>query len=201
MSQGNSCDSCKVNSTLRKGTMDVGLKYERFGSNEVLIGFSDADLPGDTDSRRSTTGNLFVMSGEAVSWLNRKQSLVALSTTEAEYVALASATQEAVCLGRLLSNISMKPKAPIVINEDNQGTIAITKNPTSHIRMKHINIKFHYDWKVLQDGIIELVYCPTDPMTADILTKPLPQGHFEAHSFNLGLRNLPTTKLISVGVM
>uniref|UniRef100_A0A1X7UVM0 Reverse transcriptase Ty1/copia-type domain-containing protein n=1 Tax=Amphimedon queenslandica TaxID=400682 RepID=A0A1X7UVM0_AMPQE len=90
--------------------MDLELKYERSGSNEVMIGFSDADWAGDMDSRCSRTGNLFVMSGGAVSWLSWKQSLIAISATEAEYVALASATQEAVWLGRLLSNISLKPK-------------------------------------------------------------------------------------------
>ena len=84
-----------------KGSINLGIKYERSADNH-LVGFSDADWAGDMDDRHSTTGNLFVMSGAAINWISKKQPVVALSTTEAEYVALSSATQEAVWLGRLL---------------------------------------------------------------------------------------------------
>ena len=96
------------------------------------------------DDRHSTTGNLFLVSGGAVSWLSRKQPVVALSTTEAGYVSLSTATQEALWLRRLLSEIKAIPAAPTVIKEDNQGTIAVAKNPISHARTKHIDIKFHF---------------------------------------------------------
>ena len=125
------------------------------------------------NDRHSTTGNLFMMSGAAIAWSSKKQLVVALSTTEAEYVALSAATQEAVWLSRLLSDIKAPPQTPILIKEDNQGTIAIARNPVSHSRTKHIDIKFHYVREALEDGIIDLIYCPTEKMTADILTKPL----------------------------
>ena len=111
-----------------KGTINLGLKYER-SDDSSLIGFSDADWAGDMDNRHSTTGNLFVMSGGAISWLSRKQTVVALSTTEAEYVALSTATQEAVWLRRLLSDIKITPTTP-----------------------KHIDIKFHYVREALYDS-------------------------------------------------
>ena len=178
-----------------KGTINLGLKYER-SDDSSLIGFSDADWAGDMDNRHSTTGNLFVMSGGAISWLSRKQSVVALSTTEAEYVALSTATQEAVWLRRLLSDIKITPTTPTIIREDNEGTIAVARNPISHARTKHIDIKFHYVHEALYDRVIELVYCLTEQMTADILTKPLFHGRFETLRLDMGLKNLPNVKSI-----
>ena len=115
------------------------------------------------------------MSGGAISWLSRKQTVVALSTTEAEYVALSTATQEAVWLRRLLSDIKITPTMPTIIREDNQGTIAVARNPISH---------------ALYDRVIELVYCLTEQLTADILTKPLSRGRFETLRLDMGLKNL-----------
>ena len=114
-----------------------------------------------------------MMSGAAINWSRKKQLVVALSTTEAEYVALSAATQEAVWLSRLLSDVKAPPQTPILIKEDNQGTIAVVRNPVSHNRTKHIDIKFHYVREALEDGIMDLIYCPTKQMIADILTKLL----------------------------
>ena len=104
----------------------------------------------------------------AIDWFSKRQPVVALSTTEAEYVALSAATQEAVWLNRLLSDIKATPQMPVVIKEDNQGTIAVARNPISHNRTKHIDIKFHYI-RALENGVIDLMYCPTEQMAADIL--------------------------------
>ena len=178
-----------------KGTINLCIKYERSADNR-LVGFSDADWAGDMNDRHSTTGNLFMMSGAAIAWSSKKQLVVALSTTEAEYVALSAATQEAVWLSRLLSDIKAPPQTPILIKEDNQGTIAIARNPVSHSRTKHIDIKFHYVREALEDGIIDLIYCPTEQMTADILTKPLARQQFETFRLEMGLKNLPSIKSI-----
>ena len=97
-----------------KGTINLRLRYER-STDDSLIGFSDADWAGDMDDRHSTTGNLFAMSRGAISWFSRKQPVVALSTAEAEYVALSTATQEAARLRRLLSDIKATPKTPIIV--------------------------------------------------------------------------------------
>ena len=116
-----------------KGTRDLGLLYKKSDDNN-LIGFSDADWAEDKDNRYSTTGNLFVMSGGAVSWLSRRQPVVALSTTKAEYIAVSITTQEIVWLRRLLSDVKAIPERPTIIRENNQGTIAIVRNPVSHAR-------------------------------------------------------------------
>ena len=126
-----------------KGIINLGLRYKR-SADDSLIRFSDADWAGDMDDRHSTTGNLFLMSRGAISWFSLKQPVVALSTAEAEYVALSTATQEVVWLKRLVSDIKATPKTLTIIKEDNQGTIAIARNPISHARTKHIDSKFHY---------------------------------------------------------
>ena len=95
------------------------------------------------DGRHSTSGNVFSSARGAVSWLSKKQATVALSTAEAEYVALSTATQEAIWLRRLLADVGEPLEEPIVIHEDNQGAIAMAKNPVGHARTKHIDIRYH----------------------------------------------------------
>ena len=168
-----------------KGTLNLVLKYERSESG-ALIGFSDADWAGDQDDRHSTTGNVFLLGGGAVSWLSKKQSTVALSSAEAEYVALSQAAQECTWLQRLLSDLGMDT-TPTVIHEDNQGAIAIAKNPVDHSRTKHIDIRYHYIRECVQNGQIQLKYCPTDEMKADILTKPVPRQKCEYLRREIGL--------------
>ena len=169
-----------------KGTVDWGLRYQC--KSDELVGYSDADFAGDEDDRHSTTGNVFLLAGSAVSWLSRKQRIVALSTAEAEYVALSSATQEIVSLRKLLSDLNCSElKSATVLMEDNQSAIAIAHNPVSHARTKHIDIRYHYVREAIQDNVVALKYCPTDEMTADVLTKFLPKRKFEKFREALGL--------------
>ena len=168
-----------------KGTVNFALKYEQSDSG-ALIGFSDADWAGDQDDRRSTTGNVFLLNGGAVSWLSKKQATVALSTAEAEYIALSQAAQEGIWLKRLLSDLGVEAMSTLIL-EDNQGAIAIAKNPVNHSRTKHIDIRYHYIRECVQNGQIELQYCPTNDMKADIFTKPLPRQKFEYFRGEIGL--------------
>ena len=116
-----------------KGTLDVTLQYKPTGDKP--LGYSDANWAGDLNDRHSTTGNVFVMSGGAVSWLSHKQAMVALSTAENEYMALGSAVQEAMWLRQLLSDLRYDMEMPIEILEDNQGAIAMARNPVGHKRL------------------------------------------------------------------
>ena len=125
-----------------KRILDMRLQYNCTGDH--LVGYSDADWTNNLDDLHSTTGNVLVMSGGAVSWLSQRQATVALSTAEAEYVALGSAAQEAIWLQQLLLDLRANPEAPINIFEDNQGAIAMVKNPVGHKRTKHIDIKHHF---------------------------------------------------------
>ena len=171
-----------------KGTVNLALKYQQ-SDDGVLVGYSDADWANDPDDRHSTTGNLFLMAGGAISWLSKKQAVVALSSSEAEYIALCSATQEAIWIQKLLSHLTIPDEVkPITLMEDNQGTIAIAKNPVTHSRTKHIDIRFHFVREAVQSGIIELKYCASENMIADLLTKPLSRGRFELLRYALGLQ-------------
>ena len=160
------------------GTLDLALEYQK-SSGGSLVGYADSDWGGDRDDRHSTTGNIFMLSNGPVSWLSKKQSTVALSTTEAEYMALSSATQEAIWIQRLLEDLGTVQDDGISIQEDNQGAIALAKNPIAHARTKHIQIRYHFVREAVEEGIINLNYCPTEDMVADILTKPLCKGRFE----------------------
>lgn len=92
-----------------RGTLELGIKYQKLGLQLVCVGYSDADWGGSLDDRKSTSGYLFGCGGGAVSWQSKKQTCVALSTAEAEYVALSAASQESVWLQRLISEISKTP--------------------------------------------------------------------------------------------
>lgn len=171
-----------------KGTASLAVKYQK-SSNGTLIGYADADWAGDSEDRHPTTGNLFLMAGGPISWLSKKQAVIALSTSEAEYVSVSAATQEAVWLRRLLADIQAVPEGLTIIMEDNQGAIGIAKNPIQHARTKHIDIRYHYVREALQEGVISLSYCPTDKMIADLLTKGLPRGRFEILRKAMGMDN------------
>ena len=172
-----------------KATAYLGLSYKKC-ANGNLIGYSDADWAGDIDDRHSTSGNVFSFACGAVSWLSKKQATVALSTAEAEYVALSTATQEAIWLRRLLADVGEPPEGLTEIYEDNQRAISMAKNPVGHARTKHIDIRYHFVREGVQDGAIALKYIATDEMIADILTKPLPKHRFQKHVTELGMKTV-----------
>lgn len=172
-----------------KGTYEYGLQYtDAEGDN--LIGFSDADWAGDTGDRKSTSGYTMLLSNAAVTWKSKKQTVVALSTAEAEYVALCAATQEACWMRKILSDLGAPQSGPTTMREDNQSAIAIAENPVSHNRTKHIDIKYHYTRQAVQNGDIQLEYCPSADMLADVLTKPVYTDTFKRLRNKLGLATL-----------
>ena len=115
------------------GTRNYGLLYDKEKVTD-FIGYSDADWAGDLDDRRSTSGYLFKLSGATVSWRSKKQSCVALSTADAEYMALASTAQEAVWMQRLQNDLNEASVKSALVYEDNQSTICMAKNPQYHGR-------------------------------------------------------------------
>ena len=170
------------------GTLDYCLLFHANDSELMLSGYADADWASDVQSRKSTSGYIFQLAGSTISWRSQKQSVVALSTTEAEYVSLSSASQEAIWLRRLLKDLLVDVSKPTIINEDNQGAICLTKNTKGHSRAKHIDIKYHFIRENVQNKEIELKYCPTDKMVADILTKALPRQRFEDLRSLMGIK-------------
>ena len=173
-----------------QGTINHGILYTKLSSREC-IGFSDADWAGDLDNRRSTSGYLFQISGGPVSWRSKKQSSVALSTAEAEYVALASSAQEAVWMRQLTTELGSAPTDATTIFEDNQSAISMASNPQFHGRAKHISIKYHFIREKVSDGMVKLRYCPTTEMIADMLTKGLSKEQLAKLRHIAGIVTMP----------
>ena len=139
------------------------------GSNIALQGYVDADMAGDRDNRRSTTGYVFTVGGTAVSWVSKIQSVVALSTTEAEYVSATKASKEMIWLQRFTDELGKKHDMGTLYN-DSQSVIHLAKNSAFHSRTKHIHLKYHFIRSVLEDGELKLQKIHTSQNPADMLT-------------------------------
>lgn len=134
--------------------------------------FTDANWAGEGD-RKSTSGYLFLLGCNSISWSSKKQSTIALSSTEAEFIAASYAGQELLWLLQLMSDMNICVTKPIPMYEDNQSCIKIINSSKFSARTKHIDVKFHHIKNLQNDGIIDLKYCPSKQQFADFLTKPL----------------------------
>lgn len=131
-----------------KGTLNFKIIYQPKKDSVQYLhqvqAWSDSDWASDEDSRKSTSGYVFTLAGGAISWQSRRQSTIALSSTEAEYIASASAAKEAMWIRQLMTDIGYHQWKELPLYCDNTSTIALTKNPRNHDRSKHIDIKYHY---------------------------------------------------------
>jgi hypothetical protein len=171
----------------------------------VLEAFSDADW-GAGEDRKSISGYIFLLAGAAICWQSRKQSTVALSSTEAEYIALTQAVKELVWITRLFDDLGITDVVNRnIIYEDNQGAIALAKNPEYHARTKHIDIQYHFIRECVEKGKVTLEYCETAKMVADALTKPLSKHRHQEMVERMGLRHhqpeTQTSEARKVGVL
>lgn len=164
----------------------IGIRYTYRAAFPILEGFADSDFAGSLDDRKSTTGYVFKLGSGSVSWKSRKQPTVALSTTEAEYMAYSDACSEALWFRNFLNELKGQQRM-IKINADNQGAIALVKNPVYHQRSKHIDTRFHSIREHHANGNIELTYLQSNQMIADIMTKPLSTLQHETLIKRLGM--------------
>ena len=153
-----------------------------------LFGFCDSDWATSED-RKSISGYCFKLSNEGplVSWRSKKQTSVALSSCEAEYVAISVAVQELKFLNQLLVDMTVELCRPTDLYVDNQGAIAIAKNPVQHQRCKHIDIKFHHVRSEIEQGNVNLIYIPSEQNLSDIFTKPVSKAKLQRFCSDLGL--------------
>lgn len=151
-------------------TKDIGLVYEK-NTNRELVGYSDADW-ANAEDRKSISGQVSFFGDCLISWSSKKQATVALSTAEAETIALCEASKEMIWLQKLLLDLGTTPEGSIM-NVDNQGALAIGKNQGSHGRTKHMDVKHLYVQELVEDKKLKLEYCRSEDMAADMLTKPL----------------------------
>ena len=134
-------------------------------TDTAVGGYSDADYASDSDTRRSATGFVFILNGGAISWNSRLQPTVAVSTTEAEYMASAQAVREALWLKRLLGDFGINVGA-MPIYTDSQGALQLLKHPVSSIRSKHIDVIHHFARERVSRKEVCFAYCSTDEMVA-----------------------------------
>ncbi|XP_062011572.1 uncharacterized protein LOC133728174 [Rosa rugosa] len=158
----------KWNMRYLRGTTDMSLCFKR-GSVE-LQGYVDADLAGDDDTCRSTTGYVYTVGGAAVPWVSNLQGQVALSTTESEYVAVSEAGKEMAWLKSLLEELGKKQEN-CALYSDSQSAIHLAKNPAFHSRTKHIPMKYHYIRELVENEVLQLLKIQGSENPADMLTK------------------------------
>ena len=143
-----------------RGTIAYGLRYTSSGG-VMLHGYTDSDWMGSVVDRKSTSGHCFSLGSAMISWSSRKQSSIAQSTAEAEYIAASAASREAVWLRKLLSDLFGTELEPTIIHCDNQSCIKLTENPVFHDRSKHIEMRYHYIRDMIERKVLSLQYVPT----------------------------------------
>lgn len=168
-----------------------GLRFHLGSTKQSLECFVDADWAGNEDDRKSNSGFLIKYGGGLISWGTRKQSCVALSSTEAEFVALAEGCQELLWTRKLMAEIKEEQKDPITVWEDNQSCIKMVESDRIERRSKHIDTKHAFTKDLRLQGIIDLRYLPTEDMEADLMTKPLERIKLEKHRKAIGVLGIP----------
>ncbi|CAA7024020.1 unnamed protein product [Microthlaspi erraticum] len=138
----------------------------------VVRGYCDSDYAGDQDQRRSITGMVFTAGGNTISWRSTLQKIVALSSTEVEYVSLSEAVKEGVWLKRFAEELGFSQES-VEIHCDSQSAIALSKNAVHHERTKHVTVKYHFIRDLISCGEVKVLKIPTAYNPADIFTKVL----------------------------
>jgi hypothetical protein len=172
-----------------KGTSSLKLTYEREEEKELsIVGFSDADFAGCKTTRRSTTGFVFIVCGAAITFKSKLQKSVALSTCEAELVAFAAATQEAIWIRRTFNNLGRPPRDATVIYEDNSAALSLMSDHRFSVRTKHVDIKAFFIHEHIEEEEVAPTAVRSTDNVSDIFTKPLGRVLLEKHRASLGLR-------------
>ena len=172
-----------------KGTTNLGLFYRK-SSDYSLVGYCDADFAGDRVERKSTSGSCQFLGENLISWSSKRQSTIALSTAEVEYIAAAGCSTQMLWMKSQLEDFQIfESNIPILC--DNTSAICLSKNPILHSRAKHIEIKHHFIRDYIQKGILNLKFIDTDHQWADIFTKPLSEDRFNFILKHLSMKVCP----------
>jgi hypothetical protein len=168
-----------------KGTVDFGLLFDAKSKDaKSLIGYVDADYGQDLDGRKSTTGYVFTLGGGCISWRSTLQKCIAQSTTEAEYVAAAESSKEAIWLDRLVTEMGLTHDI-VDLHCDSQSALHLAVNHVMDSKVKHIDIRYHFIRQAVSDKMIELVKIDGKLNPADAFTKVIPFDSFSRHRAKL----------------
>jgi transposase InsO family protein len=181
------------------GTLDYGLEYAVPTPSIPLTvvpfiqgcALTDADWASDENDRKSVSGYCFYLHGCLISWSAQKQKVIASSSTEAEYYSLSYALREGLWIRLFLTSLQLPIPTPFPLLCDNQSAIKLANSDTSSSRSKHIDVRYHFICKKIEDGTFVTTWIPTGDMTADIFTKPLPFPSFSKHRRALGIVPVP----------
>ncbi|TLX69409.1 Ty1/Copia family ribonuclease HI [Labilibacter sediminis] len=171
-------------------TKDMFLLYG--GKEELKVeGYCDASFQTDRDDCCSQTGWVFMLNGGAVSWKSSKQKTVADSTCESEYIAASKAAKEATWMQNFIGDLGVVPniKDPVEIFCDNEGAVALTKEPHIHEKSRHILRKYHYVRKRVEAGGVVVKRVSSEDNPADPLTKALSRIKHDIHTRFIGIRD------------
>lgn len=169
-----------------KGTIDLSLVFVKGKEKFPMKCYVDSDWGGDLNDRKSVSGYLIKIYGNTVSWVTRKQKCVALSTTEAELVALCSSVTDCLCFRKLLLDLNVTIDCCLIF-EDNQACISLIKNPENNRRVKHMDLKFNFVCENVKNNVIRIEYVNSETQQADMLTKGLPHPLFCKNRKAIGL--------------
>jgi hypothetical protein len=178
-----------------KGMLDYGLLLRKPKESEINtpglgltpLAYVDSDWAGCADTRRSTSSYIFLMAGAPVAWASKRQSVVALSSTEAEYISIARAAQQAMWMSEFMREALLLQPTPFTLLGDNLGSIALTKMTKGHNLSKHIDIRHHFLRDLVESKRLEVKPILTNDNLADILTKPLSKNVHKHFVWILGL--------------
>lgn len=173
-----------------KGTLEYGLMYTKDAGNNVLTGYSDSDLAGNVEDRKSTGGMVFYLNECLVTWVSQKQRCVALSSCEAEFMAATAAACQAIWLRNVLKELTGEQVPPVLIYIDNKSAIDLAKNSVFHGRSKHIDVRYHFIRECIGRGEVVVKHVSGENQKADLLTKALFAVRFERLRNLLGIKAL-----------
>ncbi|KAL2238396.1 UNVERIFIED_CONTAM: Retrovirus-related Pol polyprotein from transposon TNT 1-94 [Sesamum indicum] len=151
------------------GSENIGIRFSKRSENTQLVGFVDSNYANDRDSRKSTTSYIFTFCGSCISWKSQLQHIVALSTTEAEYIATTEAFKEAIWLDGLIKEIGFSNNK-LTVYSDSQSSIQLCKNPVFHDRTKHIDVRYHFIRDIVSKEVIKLEKIKSEDNPADMGT-------------------------------
>ncbi|GAA0160040.1 transmembrane signal receptor [Lithospermum erythrorhizon] len=172
-----------------KGSMQLGILYQRSNIKGELLVYTDGDYAGDQDDRRSTSGYAFILNSGAIAWGYKKQPIVTLSTTEAEFVAATACACQLLWMKRILKVLKHEERECTEIRCDNNSTIKLSRNPVMYGRCKHIDISYHFLRDLVKEGTITLSYYRSEDQVADVMTKALKVDAFLKQRQALGMHD------------
>lgn len=172
-----------------KGNPGKGILFKR-GNKLTLEAYTDADYAGSVVDRRSTSGYCVLLAGNLVTWRSKKQNVVARSSAESEFRALAHGLCELLWLQIILNDLKVKWEGPMRLMCDNKSAISIAHNPVQHDRTKHVEIDRHFIKEKLEGGLVTMSYIPSDEQIADVLTKGLHTSRFHHLNSKLGMEDV-----------